>query len=180
MKKLSKLMLGLFVFAGFLAPQAFAQDDTRGITLKYYRHAKQVLQQEYPEFLTAFQALKDEIKTVDSSNKQAQFEALMRFFPFMEKMADMESFDAWHKNEYVTLQREVLFSFFTIQLPTADEGHHTSVFEIFCDAFMLSGVHSESTRMLTEDEIMEKHNLSHPDAQRVLQVWDKLHRNWPW
>lgn len=104
----------------------------------------------------------------------------MRFFPFIEEMANMESFDTWHKDEYVTLQREVLFSFFAIQLPLADDGHYTTTFRIFGDAFMTDGIQTEAVRMLTEEEMMKKHNMCYQDAQRVLQVWDKLHRNWPW
>ena len=184
MTKGCKLLVGVFTLIGFLAPQVMAQDNTQGIApryLKYYSHAKEVLAQEDPAFLTAFQTLQKEISTIDSTDKQAQLDAFMRFMPAIEEMTEITHYDAWYMDEgYRTLQLEVIFSYFCISLPTADKGHYISVFTIFTDAIFLDSDDSESARLLTVDEIMEKHQISNEDAQRLLTVWDKLHRNWPW
>ena len=183
MTKVCKLLVGVFMLIGFLAPQAMAQDNTQGIApryLKYYAHAKEVLEQEDPAFLTAFQTLQEEISTIDSTDKQAQLDALMRFMPAIEEMTEITHYDSWYKDEgYRTLQLEVIFSFFSIHLPTAD-GSHTSVMKLYGDAFMPDTMESEASRLLTEEEIMEKYNLVHDDAHRVIKVWKALHRNWPW
>ncbi len=181
MTKLHKFVLGivgLFALVSFLTPQTYAQAyDTQ----KHYVHAKKVLEQEYPEFLTAFQTLKDEVKTINSTDKQAQRDAFMRFLPYVDKMADITEFDTLdHWEGHWTLQREVLFTFFCIHLPTADNGHHVTAFSIFTDLTMLSDGHSEEIRLLTEDEMMERHNMSREEAHYLSTVWDKLHRNWPW
>ena len=181
MKKLHKFILGLFgllMLVGFLAPQTYAQAHG---TQKHYAHAKKVLEQQYPEFLTAFQTLQEEVNTINSTDKKAQSEIFMRFLPYIDKMADLTAFDTWDQWEgHWTLQREVLFTFFNIHLPTADNGNHTTVFNMLVDIVFLDGVSSEEIRLLTEDEIMEKRNMSHEDAHDILNVWDKLHRDWPW
>ncbi len=183
MAKVGKLLIGIFMLIGFLAPQVMAQDNPQGIApryLKYYTHAKEVLKKEDPAFLTDFQTLKEEISTIDSSDKQAQLDALMRFMPAIEEMTKITHYDSWYKDEgYRTLQLEVIFSFFSIHLPTED-GKYTSVMNLYGDAFMPDTAESESSRMLTEEEIMEKYNLVHEDAHRVIKVWKELHRNWPW
>ena len=184
MAKLCKLTLSLLALVGFCAPQLFAQDLPKGIApqfAKYYTHAKEVLEQQDPEFLTDFQTLQEEISTINSTDYKAQFEALMRFLPAIENMVEINSFDGWYKDEgRRTLQLEVKFTFFSIYLPTADKEHHTSVMNMFIEQFMLNSVHSEAVRMLTEQELMEKHSISSEDAQRILNVWEKLHRDWPW
>lgn len=184
MAKLCKFTLSLLVLVGFCVPQLFAQDLPKGIApqfAKYYTHAKEVLEQQDPGFLTDFQTLQEEISTINSTDYKAQFEALMRFLPAIENMVDITSFDGWYKDEgYRTLQLEVKFTFFSIDLPTADKEHHTSVMNMFIEQFMLNSVHSEAVRMLTEQELMERHHISSADAQRILNVWDKLHRDWPW
>ena len=181
MKKLHKLLLGmvgLFALVNFLVPQLYAQAYG---TQKHYVHAKEVLEQEYPEFLTAFQTLKKEVSAVNSTDKKAQFEIFSRFLPYIDHMADMTAFDTWDRWEgHWTLQREVLFTFFCMDLPTADKGHPVTVFNMLTDKIFLDNTDSESIRLLTEDEMMEKHNLSREDAHYLSTVWDKLHRDWPW
>ncbi len=183
MTKACKLFLGVFMLLGLLAVQVTAQNYTEGIApryLKYYAHAKEALEKEDPAFLTAFQTLQEEISTIDSTDKQAQLDALMRFMPAIEEMTEITHYDSYHQGEgYRTLQMEVIFSFFSIHLPTAD-GNYTSVMKLYCDAFMPDNVESEASRMLTEEEIMEKYNLAHDDAHRVIKVWKQLHRDWPW
>ncbi len=171
-------IVGLFVLVGFLTPQIYAQAYG---TQKHYAHAKQVLEQQYPEFLTAFQTLKDEVETINSTDKQAQREVFMRFLPYIDKMADMTAFDTRDLGDgRWTLQREVLFTLFDVHLATADKGHYTTVFTMFTDIVFLDTGHSEAIRLLTEDEIMEKHSMSREDVHYLLNVWDKLHRDWLW
>lgn len=183
MKKLHLFFLGLFALMSFAAPQAFAQDDTDGIAsryMKHYVHAKAVLEKEAPSFLADFQTLKEEIQTINYSDKEAQLEAIMRFLPAIEEMNDLTTFDYWDKSEgHRTLQYEVIFTFFSIHLPMADN-HYTTIMKLFCDAFMTDGIWSESIRMLTEDELVAKYNMTHEEALRIVNIWDQLHRNWPW
>ncbi len=181
MTKLHKFVLGivgLFALVSFLTPQTYAQGYG---TQKHYAHAKEVLEQQYPEFLTAFQMLQEEVKSVNSTDKKAQFEIFSRFLPYINHMADMTAFDTWDRWEgHWTLQREVLFTLFDVHLPTADKGHHTTVFTMLTDIVFLDTGNSEEIRLLTEDEIMEKHHMSREEAHHLLNVWDKLHRDWPW
>ena len=87
MLKQCKKILGALVLAIVLLPvtvsHAEAQTGIRSYDMGHYQHAKEVLSQENPKFLTQFQTLRKEIKLIDSSDKQAQYTALMRFFTYL-------------------------------------------------------------------------------------------------
>ena len=177
-----KKILGSLVVAGFLLPAtvgvATAQTGVPSYYLKHYQHAKEVLQQELPNFLTEFQTLQEEIKTTDSSDQQAQFDALMRFFPSIEEMAYLDSYVANKRDENGVLwdlQTEVIVSFFAIDLPTADKNGSTSVRQLLSDAFMDSSAGADAVAILSEDTLMKKHNMNREKAQQVRAVLHTLY-----
>lgn len=142
----------------------------------HYHHATQVLQQEYPTFLTAFEAFQDEIKTIDSSNKQAQHDALMRFFPFIKEMAFMDSYKSNRPDNAGVrwdLQMEVVVTHFVIDLPTGDN-KTTTVFDVLFDSFEISLAGGDAVGIVSEQDIMEKHNMRREEAQEVRTVLKHL------
>lgn len=174
--KLRNLVLCMLAIAG-LAYTAHAQTGIPPYYVDHYRHATQVLQQEYPGFLTAFQALQEEIKPLHSSNKQAQYEALMRFFPAIEEMTYMDSFVATEpdKNGVLwDLQTEVIVSFFAIDLPTADKVN-LSVGQMLRDAFTDASAGTDDVIILSEEALLKKHNMSRKEAQRIRNVLHELY-----
>ena len=179
MFKLNKKVLGAVFAVGLLIATlgvAQAQTGIQFYDIEHYRHATQVLKQEYPAFLTAFQAFRDEIKTIDSANKQAQHDALMRFFPFIDELAFMDSYvaDTLDYGIRWDLQKEVLVSYFVINLPTADN-KTTSVHDVLFDSFKVYLANGDATGILPEDIIMQKHNMTREQAQRVRTVLHKLY-----
>ena len=180
MMTLNKKVLGFVLAAGLLVATfgtARAQVGIPSYYMGHYRHATQVLKQEYPAFLTAFQSFQDEIKTIDSSNRQAQYDALMRFFPFIENMAFMDSYVAKELDNGVLwdLQLEVIVSFFSIDLPTADD-ENVSISDLLLDGFMQSVGGGDGFLILSEDALIKKHNMSPEQAQRIRKVLNKLYR----
>ena len=182
MLKQCKKMLGVLLLAGFLFPAtatlAAAQAGIAPHYMGHYRHAAKVLKAQYPDFLSAFQALQDEIKTVDSSNKQAQYDALMHFFPFIEDMAFMDSYKADKTDENGVLwdlQKEVVVSFFVMDLSTADKTDYISVDKLLREAFMDYSAGGDSATILSEETLIQKHNMSRQDAQRVRSVLHRLY-----
>ena len=175
MFKQCKKILGALIVASALLPVtacvAAAQSGIRSYDLGHYQHAKDVLSQENPTFLTEFQALREEIKLTDSSNTRAQYEALMRFFPSIEALANMEvepNEDSW------TLQTEVVVTFFRIHLSTADHSY-TDVSQLLFEAFAQYTAGGDAIEVLPEEEIAKQHNMSRKEAQRVRNVLRKLH-----
>ncbi len=169
------LAVGLLITSFGLAN---AQSGIPSYYWGHYKHATQVLQQENPAFLTAFKAFEDEIKTVDSSNKQAQYDALMRFFPAIEEMAYMDSYVANKRDANGVLwdlQLEVIVSFFSIDLSTADE-NSLSTTRLLIDAFMQEVGGGDGVIILSENELIKKHNISREQAQRIRQTLHKLYR----
>lgn len=144
----------------------------------HYEHAKVVLQQEYPAFLTAFEQLQKEVSALDSSHKQAQHDALMRFFPSIETLASMDSFKATPTEDGVAwdLQLEVVVSFFAIDFPLAD-GNTTNVHDLLFDSFKVELAGGDAVGILSEKDIMKKHNMSQEEAQRVRSVLHRLYSN---
>ena len=69
MLKQCKKILGALVLASVLLPVtaslAAAQTGIRSYDMGHYQHAKEVLSQENPKFLTQFQTLRKEIKLID-------------------------------------------------------------------------------------------------------------------
>lgn len=173
-KILSLLFVASLLFAavGVAQAQAGIKSYDRG----HYKHATQVLQQEYPAFLTAFEAFKDEIKHIDSFDKQAQFAALMRFFPFIENMAFMDSYVAEELDLGVrwTLQLEVMVSYFVMHLPTADE-ETTTLHDMLFNSFKVYLANGDATGILSEEDLMKKHPLSRADAQHIRAVLHQLY-----
>ena len=177
---LNKKVLGFVLTAGLLVATfgtARAQVGIPSYYMGHYRHATQVLQQEYPAFLTAFKSFPDEIKTIDSADKQAQHEAMMRFFPFMKELANMDSWKADSPDAFGvkwTLQLEVLVSHFVLDLPTADN-QITKLYNIVFDSFKVELAGGDATGILSEEQIMKKHNMSREQAQEVREVLHKLY-----
>ncbi len=176
-----KKLLAALILTGLLIPAVFviarAQSGIPSYYMAHYNHATQVLQQEYPSFLTAFQALQEEIKTIDSSNKQGQLDALMRFFPFIENLAHMDASvsDTYENGVKWDLPTEVVVSYFAMNLPTADN-HATSVNDLIFDAFETSLASGDAVGILPLNTLMQKHNLNRQEAQ---QIQTALHRLYP-
>ena len=179
MKKLYKLILGTLALAVFLAPQVFAQENTNGIAphyLGHYFHAKEVLQQKYPPFIPAFQTLQAEMTLIDSSSQTEQFNALMRFFPYLEKVAFMKSVPSERDSNGVRwdLQLEVVVTFGAIDMRTKD-GQTTSLAHLLNDAFLMEVGGGDGRLLLAPDDIMHKHSINLQDAQRAFNVMKRLY-----
>ncbi len=178
---LNKKVLGSVLAVGLLIASFGLANAQSGIPRYYqdhYNHANQVLQQEYPAFLTAFESFQDEIKNIDSANKQAQHEALMRFFPSLKELANMDSYVAHSADKFGviwTLQLEVLVSHFVLDLPTADN-QTTNLHDVVFDSFRVELANGDAAGILSEEQIMKKHNMSREQAQEVRDVLHKLYR----
>lgn len=177
----SKKLIVTSVLLGFLLPTAFgAVRHENGIPSYYmghYEHATQLLQQVYPAFLAAFENLKDEVSTIDADNQQELHRALMEFFPYIENLTKMNSLGITEKDNNGVrwnLPLEVLVSYFVIHLPTADQ-QVTHVQKLIADSFLSDLDGGDWISILSEDEIMQKHNMSRQEAANVRAVLHVLY-----
>lgn len=173
-----KKILGVLAVASIVVTAAFSQAQA-GISpwyMNHYKHATKVLKNENPAFLSAFENLQNEIKTINSDQKQEQFEALMRFFPAIEEMAFMQSYVADEEVEGVLwdLQLEVVVSYFVIDMLTADI-ETISISDMLFDAFMRELGGGDAFEVLSEQEIMKKHNLTLEQAQKIHATLKRLY-----
>ena len=180
MLTLNKKVLGSVLAVGLLVASFGLANAQAGIPKQYkehYNHANQVLQQEYPSFLTAFESFQNEIKNIDSANKQAQHDALMRFFPSLKELANMDSWKADSIDKFGVqwdLQTEVLVSHFVLDLPTADN-QITNLHDVVFDSFKVDLAGGDAAGILSEEQIMKKHNMSREQAQEVREVLHELY-----
>lgn len=174
-----KKMLAVLAVAMIAVPMAFsnAQATIAPYHLNHYKHAINVLQQENPAFLSAFNSFREEIKNTNADQKQEQFEALMRFFPAIEEMANMDSYVANQPENGVLwdLQTEVVVSFFVLDLDTA-EGYTTNVHDLLFKAFMKELAGGDAYGIVSEETMMKQYNMTREDAQKVHTT---LHRLYP-
>ena len=144
--------------------QSYAPAGVPSYRTENYKHAKQVLQEQLPEFLTQFDTLRDEISRLEDTDKSAQYKAMMDLFPAIEQMAEITP----------DITTDVVTTFFVIRLETANQTT-TSLFEIMFDAFQAPVANGDATRILSEKELMKKHNLSQKQASHIRAVLHKLY-----
>lgn len=169
MKTQNKVVLGFLAVVGLLIPQfTFAQQaPVAGIApyhMSNYLHAKKVLKEQYPDFLTQFNQLAQDISYLKDTDKAGQYDALMRFFPAIEKMVEIEP----------SISTDVVVSFFAMQLETANDTA-TNVDALIFDAFKVFLANGDATGILSEEALMEKHGFGPAQAQKIRTVLHKLY-----
>ena len=170
MKTPHKLAVCILALVGLLVPQLAAaqkQGPIIGITtynMQDYIHAKKVLKEQYPEFLTEFNLLAQNIADLQSTDEAGQYQALMEFFPSIEKMLEIKP----------SISTNVIVSYFTIALETADVAF-TDVNSLLFNAFKVELAGGDASGILSEENLMKKHNLSLQEAQHIRTVLHKLY-----
>jgi len=169
MKTPKKVVLCLLALVGLLATQcAFAQQvPVMGIeshNISHYINAKKVLKVQLPEFLTEFNSLAENIANLQDTDKEGQYKALMEFFPSIEKMLEIEP----------SISTDVILSYFSIALETANDSV-TDVNSLLFDAFKVELAGGDASGILSEEELMKKHDLSQQEAAHIRAVLHKLY-----
>lgn len=170
MKHMYKPVLCALALMGLLVPGAVAQNQAAyegGIAsynIPNYLHAKKVLQHTYPAFFAQFNTLETAIAGTQDTDKQAQFKALMDFFPAIEQVAEMTP----------NITTDVAVSFFVIPMETANQTL-TSVDTLLFDAFKTYLASGDATGILPEKTLMQKHNISLEQAQHIRAVLHQLY-----
>ena len=170
MKHMYKLALCTLALVGLLATAAVAQNNPSyesGIAsyhISNYFHAKRVLKDKYPDFFVQFSNLETAIASTQDTDKQAQFKALMDFFPAIEKVTEITP----------NIKTDVVVSFFVIPMETANETL-TSVDSLLFDAFKAELPGGDASRILSEKELMDKHHISLEEAQHIRNIVHQLY-----
>ena len=176
MKKLHKLALCALALIGLMAPQAMAKGPKgpkvpvigiAGIAsyhIPNYIRAQEILSDQKPEFIKEFQDLAVQISGLQSDDYTGQYKALMDFFPAIEEMLKVEP----------SVSTDVVVSYFMIALKTAD-GPTTNVSKLVFNAFLTYDAGGDAIAILSEDTLMQKHNLSQKEAQRIRTTLKKLY-----
>lgn len=169
MKTTQKVVLCLLALVGLLAPQfVFAQNvPAVGIetyNVSRYLHAKKVLKEQLPNFLKDFNSLAEDIANLQDTDKAGQYKALMRFFPSIEEMLEIEP----------SISTDVVLSYFSIVLETANDTV-TDVNSLLFDAFKVELAGGDASGILSEEALMKKHDLSQQEAAHIRAVLHKLY-----
>ena len=168
--KLSKVIVCTLALASFCLLPTFARAQKvmpvgiPSYSLGNYFRAKKVLKAQLPDFLTQFETLQETVSHLQDTDQSAQYKALMDFFPAIEAMIAVEP--------DITL--DVVITYFVIPFETAND-KLTSVHNLLFDAFKVYLAGGDATGILSEDDIMKKHNLSRAEAKHIREVLHKLY-----
>lgn len=167
--RLNKMMLCILAVACACLLPMLAQAQKAAVGIPDYRatnyvRATQVLKAQLPEFFTKFETLEYTLGTLQYDDKAAQYQALMDFFPTIEKVLSVEP----------DIKMDVVTTYFAIRLDTASDTT-TTIQELIFDAFQAYVANGDATRILSEKELMKKHNIDQQTAQHIREVLHKLY-----
>ena len=171
MKTHRKLAVCFLACVGLLIPQFLAAQNTVPVLgienyhMQNYIHAKKILKEQCPEFLKEFHLLAQNISTIQDKDEVGQYQAVMEFFPAIEKMLEIEP----------SISTDVVVSYFSIALETANDEVMTDVNSLLFKAFKVELAGGDASGILSEENLMKKHNLSLSEAQHIRKVLHKLY-----